>query len=69
MLSLLHSHIFLIFGKTKNFEDFIGRNLQDELNDARNRILERNEVFIKEMAEKFAQSEENIKRRIEDSES
>jgi hypothetical protein len=45
------------------------RNLQNEINEARNRIGELNESFVKEMEMKFAQKEEGIKRRIEDSDS
>ena len=44
-------------------------NIQEELNEARTRIAELNAVFIKEQDRKFAQSEENIKRKVEDGES
>jgi hypothetical protein len=44
-------------------------NLQNEINEARNRIVEFNASFIKEMDKKFAQKEESAKRRIEDSDS
>ncbi len=45
------------------------RNLQEELKETRKRIEELNAVFIKEMDDKFTQSEENIKLRVEDGES
>lgn len=44
-------------------------NLQDELNQARNRIAELNSNFMQEMERNFANSEEGRKRRIEDAES
>ena len=44
-------------------------NLQNEINEARNRIVEFNASFVKEMEMNFAQKEESLKRRIEDSDS
>jgi hypothetical protein len=44
-------------------------NLQEELNESRNRIVELNTSFIEDMDKKFAISQENRKRRMEDGES
>jgi len=44
-------------------------NLQEELNESRNRIVELNTNFVEDMDKKFAISQENKKRRMEDGES
>ena len=44
-------------------------NLQEELNESRNRIVELNTSFIEDMDKKFAILQENRKRRMEDDES
>jgi hypothetical protein len=44
-------------------------NLQNQINEARNRVVELNASFVKEMEMNFAQKEESVKRRTEDSDS
>jgi hypothetical protein len=66
---VIQSHILKLSKKTSTYEVFVLRNLQEALNQARNRIAELNSNFMQEMEKKFANSEEGHKRRIEDAES